>query len=200
MAEERNPWLAGMRMGGEAPMSGDEYDARYEADAAAGKEVHGEANFVESYGVRSALDAGCGTGRTGRELARRGLDVVGVDLDADMLETARRKAPDVVWHHADLAAIDLGRTFECVVAAGNVMIFLTPGSERDVISNIARHLSNGGLLIAGFQLTTPRMTVDRYDDLCRNAALELSERFATWDKDPWLTGGDYAVSVHRRST
>ena len=45
MEEERNPWLAGKRMGGEAPMSGDEYDARYEADAAAGKEVHGEANF-----------------------------------------------------------------------------------------------------------------------------------------------------------
>ena len=200
MAEEQNPWLAGVRMGGEAPMSGDEYDARYEADAAAGKEVHGEANFVESYGVRSVLDAGCGTGRTGRELARRGLDVVGVDLDADMLDTARRKAPDVPWYHADLATIDLGRTFECVVAPGNVMIFLTPGSEQDVISNIARHLSSGGLLIAGFQLTTPRMTLERYDELCRNAAFHLSERFATWDKDPWLAGGDYAVSVHRHST
>jgi SAM-dependent methyltransferase len=181
-------------------MSGEAYDARYEADAAAGKEVHGEANFVESYRVRSVLDAGCGTGRVGRELARRGLDVVGVDLDAHMLETARLKAPDVVWHHADLAAIDLGRTFECAVAAGNVMIFLTPGSEQDVISNIARHLSDGGLLIAGFQLNTRRMTIDRYDDLCHDAGLGLSERFATWDKDAWLAGGDYAVSVHRRST
>jgi SAM-dependent methyltransferase len=192
MPEEQNPWLAGTRM------SADAYDARYEAAAAAGKDVHGEANFVESYGVRSVLDAGCGTGRVGRELARRGLDVVGVDLDDSLLINARRKAPEVPWHLADLATIDLERTFECVVAAGNVMIFLTPGSEQDVLSNIARHLSPGGLLIAGFQLTTPRMSLERYDELCANAGLELSERFATWEKDAWRPGGDYAVSVHRR--
>jgi len=67
-----------------------------------------------------------------------------------LLETARRKAPDVPWHLADLATVDLGRTFECVIAPGNVMIFLTPGSEPAVISNIARHLAPDGLLIAGF--------------------------------------------------
>ena len=93
------------------------------------------------------------------------------------------------------------------MAAGNVLIFLTPGSEPAVISNIARHLAPKGLLIAGFgpsstafELTTPHMTLERYDALCANAGLELSERFATWDKGPWLAGGDYAVSVHRRST
>jgi SAM-dependent methyltransferase len=200
MPDQLNPWLAKSRM------SGDEYDAQYERDAAAGKNVHGEADFVEGYGVGSVLDAGCGTGRVGRELARRGHDVVGVDLDESLLQTARRKAPDVPWHLADLATIDLGRTFECVVAAGNVMIFLTPGSEPAVLSNIARHLAPGGLLVAGFgpsstafQLTTAHMTLERYDELCASAGLELSERFATWGKEPWRAGGDYAVSVHRRT-
>ena len=200
MPDELNPWLAKNRM------SGDEYDAQYEGDAAAGRNVHGEADFVETYCAGSVLDAGCGTGRVGRELARRGHDVVGVDLDDSLLQTARRKAPDLPWHLADLATIDLGRTFECVVAAGNVMIFLTPGSEPAVISNIAGHLAPGGLLIAGFgpsstafQLTTPHMTLERYDELCADAGLELSERFATWTRDPWQAGGDYAVSVHRRS-
>ena len=201
MTDELNPWLAKKDR-----MSGDEYDAQYEGENAVGKNVHGEADFVEAYGVGSVLDAGCGTGRVGRELARRGLDVVGVDLDERLLETARRKAPDVPWHLADLATFELGRTFECVVAPGNVMIFLTPGSEPAVISNIARHLAPGGLLIAGFgpsstafQLTTPHMTIERYDELCADAGLELSERFATWEKGTWQAGGDYAVSVHRRS-
>ncbi len=192
MTDERNPWLAAR-----SP-SGDDYDARYEADELAGKDVHGEANFVRSCGVRSVLDAGCGTGRVGRELARRGLDVVGVDLDGEMLATAQRKAPKVAWRLGDLATVDLRRTFEAAVAAGNVMIFLTPGTERAVIANLARHLSRGGLLIAGFQLTRPHMTLDRYDALCLDAGLDLAERFSTWDRDLWRPGGDYVVSVHRR--
>lgn len=192
MPDERNPWLR------QRTLSGDEYDARYESDAAAGKDVHGEANFVETYGLRSILDAGCGTGRVGRELARRGHDVEGVDLDEEMLATARRKAPEVRWHHADLATMSLGRTFDCAVAAGNVMIFLTPGSEAAVLANIAAHLNPGGLLIAGFQLNRG-MSLARYDELCGDAGLTLRDRFATWDKDPWCEGGDYAVSMHRRS-
>ncbi|MBI5284536.1 MAG: class I SAM-dependent methyltransferase [Chloroflexi bacterium] len=192
MPDEPNPWLA------TRSLSGDDYDARYETAELAGKDVHGEASFVESCGARSVLDAGCGTGRVGRELARRGLDVVGVDLDADMLATAQRKAPEVDWRLADLAKVDLGRLFEAAVAAGNVMIFLTPGTERAVITNLARHLSHEGLLIAGFQLTRPHMTLERYDALCLDARLDLAERFRTWDRDPWRPGGDYAVSVHRR--
>jgi hypothetical protein len=43
------------------------------------------------------------------------------------------------------------------------------------------------------------MSLERYDELCANAGLELSERFATWEKDAWRPGGDYAVSVHRRT-
>ena len=191
MPDEQNPWLA------QRTLSGDDYDARYERDAAAGKDVHGEANFVESYGVRSVLDAGCGTGRVGRELARRGLDVAGVDLDEEMLATARAKAPDVPWHLDDLATMALGRTFDCAVAAGNVMIFLTPGSEQQVIANIAAHLAPGGLLIAGFQLNRGGMSLAEYDEYCANAGLTLHERFATWDRDPFMAGGDYAVSVHR---
>jgi len=178
--------------------SGDAYDAVYDERAAAGQDVHGEANFVQREGVRSVLDAGCGTGRVGRELARRGFDVTGVDIDAEMLDTARRKAPDVDWRLGDLAVIDPGREFDVIVMAGNVMIFLTPGTERGVVENMARHLVPGGLLIAGFQLEGGRLTVEQYDALAAATGLTLAERWATWDREPWLAGGDYAVSVHRR--
>ncbi|MBF6600425.1 MAG: class I SAM-dependent methyltransferase [Dehalococcoidia bacterium] len=192
MPPEPNPWVRSRTF------SGDDYDARYEAQAAAGEDVHGEANFVEAYAPHSVLDAGCGTGRVGRELARRGIDVVGVDLDAEMLATARRKAAGVDWRLGDLASIDLGRTFDLAVAAGNVMIFLTPGSEAAVIANIARHLTPAALLIAGFQLGRS-MPLGRYDELCSAAGLTLRERFATWDRDAWRDDADYAVSVHRRA-
>jgi len=145
------------------------------------------------------LDAGCGTGRVGRELARRGIGVVGVDLDDVMLATARRKAPPIEWHTADLAAVDLGRQFDAVVAAGNVMIFLTPGTEPQVLANLARHLVPGGLLIAGFQLRPGGLTIEVYDSLAAAAGLELQERYATWERGEWVEGGGYAVSVHHRT-
>ncbi|MBV8961292.1 MAG: SAM-dependent methyltransferase, partial [Actinobacteria bacterium] len=58
---------------------GDEYQRRFDALAESGADVHGEATFVAAYSPASVLDAGCGTGRVGIELARRGIEVVGAD-------------------------------------------------------------------------------------------------------------------------
>lgn len=174
----------------------DTYDAAWEEMAAAGADVHGEADFVEALGPGTVLDAGCGTGRVAIELARRGVDVVGVDVDPTMLAVARRKAPHLTWVEADLAHVDLRGRFDVVVAAGNVMIFLAPGTEGAVVSNMARHLHSAGLLVAGFQLKADGLTLDQYDRFCDAAGLELVERFATWERAPY-EGGDYAVTVSR---
>ena len=189
---ERNPWLA------TRSVSGRDYDATYDRRAAVGEDVHGEASFIQSLGRRSVLDAGCGTGRVARELARRGLDVVGVDIDSAMLNTAREKAPQLDWRLGDLATIDLGRTFDCIVMAGNVMIFVTSGMEGTVLANLARHLTPGGLLVAGFQLMGGGLPLSRYDSLATDAGLGLTERRSTWDREAWRPDITYAVSVHRR--
>ena len=193
MTDDANRWLR------ERTVSGDTYDATYDRRAATGENVHGEADFVQTLAPKSVLDAGCGTGRVGRELARRGLDVAGVDIDPEMLDTARRKAPGVDWRLADLASVDLNRTFDAIVMAGNVMIFLKPGTEAAVVANMAHHLAPGGVLIAGLQLMPGRLTLDEYDEMAEAAGLMLAERWATWVRDAWEAGGDYAVSVHRRA-
>lgn len=190
--DESNRWLQS------GSVSGDVYDATYERRAAAGEDVHGEADFVERFTPASVLDAGCGTGRVGRELARRGVDVVGVDLDAEMLDTARRKAPGVDWRLADLATVELGRSFDAVVMAGNVMIFLAPGSEPAVVANLVRHLRPGGVLIAGFQIVAGQLSIERYDEIAGLTGLALAERWSTWERAAWDVGHDYAVSVHRK--
>jgi SAM-dependent methyltransferase len=182
---------------------GEKYDARWAALAAAGHDPHGEVAFVQRYSPTSVLDAGCGTGRVAIELVRRGIPAVGVDLDPSMLETARRKAPDVEWRLGDLVDLDLRdddgerRTFDVVVAAGNVMIFLLPGTEPTVLQRLATHLSPGGRLIAGFQLGRT-FALDDYDQCAADAGLGLERRGSTWDGDPYVAPGSYAVSVHRR--
>ncbi len=160
--------------------------------------VHGEADFLCRFEPLSVLDAGCGTGRVAIELARRGVEVVGVDLDPPMLAEARAKAPDLAWVEADLVDLDLGRTFDVVATPGNVMLFVARGTEGDVVRRLAAHLADEGVLVAGFQLTA-RYQLAHYDADCDAAGLDLVERYATWECDPWIAGGDYAVSVHRRS-
>ena len=176
---------------------GDEYQRRFDELAASGVDVHGEATFVSAYQPATVLDAGCGTGRVAIELARRGIEVVGVDADASMLETAQSRATAVTWVHADIAGgLDLGRQFDVVVMAGNVPLFTPPGTTGALVAGCARHVGEGGLLVAGFQLG-PRYPIEQYDAEAAAAGLELAERFATWDRQP-IAGGDYAVSVHRR--
>ncbi len=200
-----NPWLA------TRTRTGREYDAPYEARAAAGQDVHGEANLVEKL-LQTALDrkppppyrvldGGCGTGRLGIELARRGVTIIGVDLDEEMLKQARAKASHLDWRLGDLSRLAFGADFDAIVLAGNVMIFLTPGTEAATVANLARHLKPGGLLVAAFELTPKPwtvLTIDVYDALAQAAGLGRVARWSTWDQDPWRPGDGYAVAVHRK--
>lgn len=201
-----NPWLATRKR------TGAEYDAPYFARAAAGMDVHGEANLVEKLLNSSlnqtqsskpfqVLDAGCGTGRMSIELAQRGFETVGVDLDPVMLDQARSKAPQLDWRLGDLSTIELGKSFDAIVLAGNVMIYVTPGTEAATVTNLAAHLNPGGLFIAAFELTSPSwstLTLGAYDQLTLGTGLTPLARWSTWEQSPWQVGDRYAVSVHRK--
>lgn len=183
---------------------GEDYDARWQTLLAAGGNIHGEADLVENLlartGGKTVLDAGCGTGRVAIELARRGFEVYGLDADETMLDTARAKAPELHWARADLADTEwpaaAPERVDLALLAGNVMIFLDPGTEGAVLTNVADRLTTEGLLVAGFSLQPDGLTLERYDRLAADAGLVALDRWATWDRDAY-DGGDYAVSVHR---
>ena len=166
--------------GSDAPR-GDEYDARWQTLAARGANVHGEADLVETLlreeGRTRVLDAGCGTGRVAIELARPRVPVVGVDADVTMLTAARAKAPELCWLEGDLADLsDLQGApddeFDLIVLAGNVVIFLSPGTEGRVLDQLTARLAPGGLLVAGFRLRRGRISLAEYDRLAAAAGLD----------------------------
>ncbi len=193
MVKKANPWLAS------GVPRGASYDQRFEDLAAQGADVHGEADLVDSYGPGSVLDAGCGTGRVALELSRRGHRVVGVDVDPSMLAVARRKGPDLPWVEGDLAdqTLDIGGPFDIVVLAGNVLIFVIPGSERLVIANMAGLLVPGGRLIAGYSLVPGGFDLATHDAWAAEAGLMLEDRWSTWDRQAFTPADAYSVSVHR---
>ncbi len=177
----------------------DEYEARWDRLAEAGEDVHGEADLVASYVPSAVLDAGCGMGRLAIELDARGIDVVGVDLDDDLLARARRRAPGVTWVHHDLATVQLDRRFDVVAMPGNVMVFCRPVDRRAILHNMTQHLLPGGVLVAGFTLDADSgPSLGEYEALCADCDLTAEARWSTWDRQPFA-GGDYAVCVHRRT-
>ena len=191
-------------------VSGEEYAARFAELARTGADMHGEASFCAAIlptGAR-VLDAGCGTGRVAIRLDELGFSCVGVDVDESMLAVARRAAPQVPWHRADLATLtpaDLAGAagFDLVVMAGNVVPLLAEGTVGRSVAALAALLRPGGLLVAGFGLDPahlpPRCPVtplEEYDEAARSAGLSLQARYSTWDGAPFDPAEGYAVSVH----
>lgn len=189
--------------------AGDDYAAvyaeRFRSLAERGQDVHGEAAFVAGLVAPPArvLDAGCGTGRVAVRLHELGYDVVGVDVDASMLEQARAAAPDLEWRLGDLATFDLGQTFDVVLVAGNTIPLLEAGTLGNTCERLAAHAAPGGTVVLGFGLDAahlpgdcPVTPVADVDAAMSAVGLEAQERYGTWDRGPFE--GGYVVATYRR--
>ncbi len=175
------------------------YVQRFRRLAAEGCDLDGEARFLDSLVARGSriLDAGCGPGRTGAALHARGHHVVGVDVDAALLAAATADHPGPRWVLADLRELQLDEApFDAAVLAGNVMVFLAPGSEAAVLARVAMHVRPDGVVVTGFA-TDRDYQLDAFDRDCESAGLRLEHRFSTWDLRPWRAEAQWAVSVLR---
>ncbi len=174
----------------------------------AGEDLHAEARFVTELvpPPSRVLDAGCGFGRVASELTRLGHTAIGVDADPDLVAIARSEDVDTRFVVADLSRMDLRteQEFHCVVMAGNVVPYLADGTLGATLERLAAHLAPRGYLVAGFGLpgslpeAAARVDLRGYDRLADAAGLAFIGRWATWDKQPFVDGDDYAVTVHRR--
>jgi SAM-dependent methyltransferase len=173
--------------------------------AARGEDLYGEARLVDALAPRAArlLDAGCGPGRHGGYLAGCGHEVVGVDIDPLLIETARAEHPGATWLVADLATLDLSKAgiaepFDGALLAGNVMAFVTPADRARVVERVAAHLRGDGFLAVGCR-TDQGFGADELDAALPGAGLRLEHRFTTWDLRPWRADAPFCVSIARKS-
>ena len=189
--------------------AGEDYAARFARLAQSGRDVHGEAAFVDGLLESGSwvLDAGCGTGRVAIRLVELGHRCVGVDVDASMLAVARREAPGIAWVQGDLSDlphdVSAAAPYDLVVMAGNVVPLLADNTLRAVLAGLADVLRPGGLLVAGFGLDAehlpagcPVTPLEDYDGAA--TALTPVDRFSTWQAAPFDEGAGYVVRVHRR--
>lgn len=179
------------------------YIDRFRAMERAGKDLAGEARFIDAMADRGAriLDAGCGPGRVGGYLAAAGHDVVGVDVDPALIAAAEQDHPGPRWLVGDLAELDLparGITapFDLIVSAGNVMTFLAPSTRTQVLSRLRAHLGAGGRAVIGFGAGREYAHTEFLDDAAQ-AGLVPDLLLASWDVRPFTEGADFLVAILR---
>jgi SAM-dependent methyltransferase len=176
------------------------YIDRFRRMAADGDDLAGEARLVDAMAPRGArvLDAGCGTGRVSAELHARGHVVVGVDADPELIEAARSDHPGPTFVVGDLSELDLSEVelFDAAVLAGNVMVFVAPGTETEVLRRVGGCVKRDGFVVVGFHVNR-HLALDDFDLHVADAGLRIEHRFATWDLKAWHDDADFAVTVLR---
>lgn len=176
------------------------YIERFRAMAAEGADLVGEARLIDAMVPRGArvLDAGCGPGRHTAYLHAAGHDVLGVDADPELIAAARADHPDARFEIADLSELDLASEapFDAILAAGNVMVFLAPGTETLVLQRFAAHLAPEGFVVTGFH-TDRELSIDDFDAAVAASGLRMEHRFATWDLRAWHRDAGFVVTVLR---
>lgn len=177
------------------------YVERFRRMAADGADLHGEARMIDAMLPRGArvLDAGCGPGRVGGELARRGHTVVGVDVDPVLVAAAVEDHPEGRWLVGDLAELDLAahgidEPFDVVVCAGNVMTFVAPGTEVEVLRRLGAAVRADGRVVVGFGAGRGYPFAQFFDDV-RAAGLRVDVALSTWDLRALEPDADFLVAV-----
>jgi SAM-dependent methyltransferase len=116
------------------------------------------------------VELGCGTGNFTLEMAKKGYDIMGIDISPEMLDIARNKASkegfDLMFLEQDMSELDLYCTAGTIVSVCDSVNYLT--DPEDVITTfklVNNFLFPKGIFIFDFN------TVHKYRDVIGNATI-----------------------------
>ncbi|MEQ1788198.1 MAG: class I SAM-dependent methyltransferase [Acidimicrobiales bacterium] len=147
------------------------------------------------------LDVGCGPGRHAHALARRGIEVVGLDISQRFVDLATAGAPPgATFRRADARALDLHAEFDAAISLCQGAFGLTggPGAPLDgdgaVLGGMARALRPGGrLAVSAFSAYFQLRYLEEHDRFDADAGVNhertevRDEAGAVAEVDLWTT-------------
>jgi SAM-dependent methyltransferase len=96
---------------------------------------------------RNAIDIGCGSsGRFIDQLIGHGFNVEGLDISGRMIELAKKRHPDIQFHHADIRDWTFSKTYD-LISAWDSIWHLPLKNQDAVMTKILRALAKGGAFI-----------------------------------------------------
>ena len=97
--------------------------------------------------AKTLLDVACGTGKH-LELLRDHYCVESLDINPDLLEIARKRCPEILFHQGNMVDFSLGRRFDVVTYLFcSISYVKTIENAELAVGCMARHLLDGGILI-----------------------------------------------------
>jgi magnesium-protoporphyrin O-methyltransferase len=126
---------------------------------------------------KRVLDAGCGTGAFAVEAARRGADVVAIDLSPTLVNLARERLPtdlagSIDFQSGDMLSPALG-SFDHVVAMDSIIHYRTEDAVH-ALAQLAERTSSS--IVFTFAPRTPLLA----------AMITVGRVFPRGDRAPWL--------------
>lgn len=107
-------------------------------------------NILKKHNIRDVIDLTCGTGSQVFWLTKHGYEVVGSDINSNMLNIAQRKALrenlDIKFLKGDMRTIKVGK-FDAAITIFNSIGHLTKLDFEKTMKNIHKNLKDGGLYI-----------------------------------------------------
>ena len=203
------------------------YDAGMgaEADAMQDTQFYLELARETAAQGRAVLEIACGTGRVILPIAREGIEVVGLDNAAAMLNIARRKAAsdgvEVSWVEADMRDFDLARRFGLVIIPYRSFLhLLTDTDQQSCLAAVLRHLEPGGRFALNFfappfaasnggdpvisrihkHMRLRYVSRGEMERLLTSAGFEVEAIYGGFDKEPLTPASTELIWIARKPT
>lgn len=102
--------------------------------------------YKKSFG-NSLLEVGCGAGHHLQFLSKD-FKCMGIDINKEILDIARKKNKEVVFKQDDMIKLDLGKKFDIIVSLFSSIGYVkTYENLKKTLINFSNHLNKGGVVI-----------------------------------------------------
>jgi 2-polyprenyl-3-methyl-5-hydroxy-6-metoxy-1,4-benzoquinol methylase len=179
----KNPWwseeygfFGSFYIEGDASKEGYLIEKKQTLDERTKSEVDGVLKLLSLKSGADILDCPCGYGRHSIELARRGYEVTGSDINSVHLqkavEDAKINSVDVTFNKESMLDLKYPSQFDVVVNMFySFGFFDTDGENEKVLKNFLNTLKPGGKLLMHTDVNIPRILTGQYkEDEERNLA------------------------------
>ena len=118
---------------------------------------------LKGYPLKQGLDVGCGGGYFTRALQKNGYDMTGMDVSAEMLDFAGRKALETGIRSAyilgDISKTKPPKRYDFVTAINDCVNYIPKAKLSSALKNIYGALKTGGVFL--FDVSSPRKFAEK---------------------------------------